>query len=499
VVRVRSAWVSAIVLLAAVGCVTACASGGGSRSTAASSVKGAWGTARQVPGTQGGPVHVDDVRAVACAPGGDCVAAGYNSGIDGFVTADRDGTWGKAMPIPGLAALSTGEAVKTSEIYGLTCPAAGDCVVTGEFDSGEFQVPDTFVAQETKGTWGKAIPIPREPALKTSGLGGPGTVACASPGNCVLAGTYRPGHPYTQGSPTQAYVADEVNGTWRPATPIPGLQALNAGQSAYIGSLSCGSPGNCLVGGSYAESQTQQEPFLVSEVDGSWGKATLAPGYQSVAAAGDNGVIAAVSCVSAGDCVATGDMSPANGGTTDAFMIAEQGQAWATPSVLRGVEVLALACPVSGQCVAGGTDSHHVAAIATEANGQWNGQAEIPGAARLTSQGKKAIGSGVTALACPTAGQCVADGQYNGGGVAPGSPSGQPPTQVFLSDETTNSWGPAQVPAGLAALNTQSYADLAGLACAAAGNCAAGGYYSYAGGSQGATGAFTIAETPAGS
>jgi hypothetical protein len=494
VVRVRSGWVSGIVLLIVIAGVTACASEAGSTGTSSAIPAGVWQTARQVPGLRGGPVPTDDVKAVACAPGGDCVAAGYNSGIDGFVTAGRDGTWGKATPIPGLSALSTGEAVKTSEIYGLACPAAGNCVVTGEFDSGGFQVPDTFVAQETKGTWGKAIPLPRVPALKASGLGGPGAVACASPGNCVVVGSYRPGHPYIQGSPTQGYVADE-----RPATPIPGLQALNTGQSAYISSLSCASPGNCLVGGSYYSGQAVQQPFLVSEVDGTWDTAMPAPGYKSVAAAGDNGVIQALSCPSPGDCVAMGDVSPANGGTTDAFILAEQGGAWATPSVLRGVEALALACPASGQCVAGGTDSKHVAAIATEADGRWNGPTEIPGAARLASQGNRSTGSGVTALACPTPGRCVAGGQFSWAGVAPGSPSGQPPTQVFLSDQAANSWGPARVPAGLAALNTQSYADLAGLACAAAGNCAAGGYYSYGSTSPASTGAFTVAETPVGS
>jgi hypothetical protein len=63
----------------------------------------------------------------------------------------------------------------------------------------------------------------------------------------------------------QAFVADEVNGTWRTAVEVPGIAALNKGGSAGIDSMSRTSAGECSAGGSYTNSSGPVQAFVVSE------------------------------------------------------------------------------------------------------------------------------------------------------------------------------------------------------------------------------------------
>jgi hypothetical protein len=72
------------------------------------------------------------------------------------------------------------------------------------------------------------------------------SVSCASAGNCAAGGQYRDSSKHFQ-----AFVASEVNGTWRAAIEVPGTAALNGGGHAEVDSVSCGSAGNCSAGGSY--------------------------------------------------------------------------------------------------------------------------------------------------------------------------------------------------------------------------------------------------------
>ena len=59
-------------------------------------------------------------------------------------------------------------------------------------------------------------------------------------------------------------MAVERNGRCGEATPIPGLQALNTGESAQVFSVSCGPAGNCAAAGDYTERSVVSQGFLVS-------------------------------------------------------------------------------------------------------------------------------------------------------------------------------------------------------------------------------------------
>ena len=74
---------------------------------------GRWRTAIDVPGlgilNKGGDALI---RSVSCASAGSCAAGGFylegNGNEQGFVTGERNGRWGTAIQMPGLAALNTG-------------------------------------------------------------------------------------------------------------------------------------------------------------------------------------------------------------------------------------------------------------------------------------------------------------------------------------------------------------------------------------------------------
>lgn len=86
------------------------------------------------------------------------------------------------------------------------------------------------------------------------------TLSCASPGNCSVGGFFVDRH-----LAGQAFVANQVHGTWGKAIEVPGTAALNAGGEAGMESLSCASPGRCSAGGFYGDSHGKLQGFVVSE------------------------------------------------------------------------------------------------------------------------------------------------------------------------------------------------------------------------------------------
>ena len=150
-------------------------------------------------------------------------------------------------------------------------------------------------------TWGEAALLPGIATLNNGGAELT-NLSCGSAGNCAAIGYYT----YGAGQ-EQAFVASEVNGIWNPARPVPGITALgHAGrgfQPDYLSALSCARSGYCVAAGSYQEKDVGNEAFLVSAVNGVWGKAEEVPGTAALNRDGDAHLFA-VSCPSAGNCSA---------------------------------------------------------------------------------------------------------------------------------------------------------------------------------------------------
>ena len=235
----------------------------------ASERNGIWGRAIEVPGlaalSAGG---YSEVSSVSCASAGNCAAGGsYNRSIcdQGFVAVERNGVWGRAIGVPGLGALSKGGAYVVS----VSCASAGSCAAGGYYyaDRGQ-NTPRGFVASERRGRWGTAIEVPGLAALNRGGYADVNSVSCASAGNCAAGGIYLDRRGW------QGFVAAERHGRWGQAVKVPGLAALNAGGYAGVGSVSCASPGNCTAGGIYLDRRGWQG-FVAAERHGRWGRASI--------------------------------------------------------------------------------------------------------------------------------------------------------------------------------------------------------------------------------
>ncbi|MGD0687681.1 MAG: hypothetical protein ABSA03_21530, partial [Streptosporangiaceae bacterium] len=157
------------------------------------------------------------------------------------------------------------------------------------------------------GTWKTAIEVPGTAALNAGGNALGYSVSCPSAGNCAAGGYYKD----ISGN-YQAFVASEVNGTWKTAIKVPGTAALNKGGNAGITSVSCGTAGNCAAGGFYEDVSVHGQAFVASEVNGTWKAAVEVPGTAALNAGGDAAVYS-VSCASAGKCAADGEYSASTG------------------------------------------------------------------------------------------------------------------------------------------------------------------------------------------
>jgi hypothetical protein len=215
-------------------------------------------------------------------------------------------------------------------------------------------------------------------------------------------------------------------------------------------------------------------------LSGTWARAEEVPGTAALNQ-GNAAHLAAVSCASPGDCGAGGDYTDGSG-SAQAFVVDETNGTWGTAQEVPGTAALnqgaaqvnSVACGSAGNCGAGGqyTDgSGHIQAfVVDETNGTWGTAQEVPGTA--ASPGFNAI----TSVSCASAGACGAGGDYGGPGGA------------FVVDETNGTWGTAEAVPGLAALTSSG--QITSVSCASADNCSAGGYYA---GSSGH--AFVVDET----
>ena len=193
---------------------------GTKRAFVAYETSGVWGAAVKVPGTV---VNGDaEVTAVSCGAAGTCVAGGYyddDNSVQGvFVMDATNGAWGAARRVPGTASLKTSNANVTA----VSCASAGNGI-GGSYCSATGQ--QVFVAREKNGVGGKAITVPGIAALNTGRDASLTSISCGSPGNCAASSSYRTSRPYTY----QAFVVNSKNGVWGKAKKVPGTAALSTG------------------------------------------------------------------------------------------------------------------------------------------------------------------------------------------------------------------------------------------------------------------------------
>jgi hypothetical protein len=404
-------------------------------------------------------------------------AAGATAGQAGARAAAAAGTWTTAMEVPGTAALNKG---KHASVFSVSCASAGNCGAGGYYTAGAGSSTDwqAFVVNQVHGAWQTAIAVPGTAALNKDDFAQLYSVSCASPGNCSAGGFY------TDGSANaQAFVVNEVNGTWQNAIELPGTAALNKGGDAYFDSVSCASAGNCSAGGFYTDGSGHAQAFVARQVNGTWQNAIELPGSAALNKGGDAG--AAVLCTSAGDCIAGGDYTDSSG-HPQAFVANEVNGTWQNAIEVPGTAALnsganagagveSMSCGSAGNCSASGyyTDSSKSlqAFVVNEVDGTWQKAIEVPGTATLNKDGYAQAGS----VSCGSAGNCSAGGYYTDG-------SGH--GQAFVVNEVNGTWQKAIEVPGTATLNKGGGAEVDSVSCKSAANCSAGGTYTNSSGNQ---------------
>jgi hypothetical protein len=450
------------------------AANAGATPIATAAAKGPWTTAIEVPGlaalNAGGRA---EVRSVSCGAVGDCAAVGSymdsSGNLRGFVVDQQNGAWGNATEVPGLAALNV---AGFAEALTVSCESAGNCAAGGYFfDHRNHQ--QAFVVNERNGAWGNAAAVPRLAALSL-GFSEVTAISCEPTGSCSAGGFYFDRHGQ------QGFVVSEQNGTWGGAIEVPGLGALNAGFKgldaiAGVNSVSCNSPGDCAAGGGYQDRHGNGQGFLVSERNGTWGKAIKPPGLMPLNAGGEAG-INMVSCTSAGNCAAGGSYKN-KAGRAEGFVINERNGTWAKAIKVPGLASLApvteptrvnaVACTSAANCAAAGgyqdRHGHSQGFVVTKRKGTWAKATAVPGLGSLNTGGS----ARVLVLSCSSTGNCSAGGTYL---------NRKKDQEAFVVSEQNGTWGKAIEIPGLGPLNT-GVAQIAEVSCAPAGGCSAGGFY----------------------
>jgi hypothetical protein len=380
-----------------------------------------WGQAEEVPGLatlDGG--NESEVLSLSCASAGNCAAGGTYTSVFGpgeaFVANETNGTWGTAEEVPGTGTLNASGDAETSSV---SCRTAGNCSAGGSYKDGSGN-DQAFVVTETHGTWGTAEEVPGTAALNTGGRAGVNAVSCPSPGTCSAGGFYAEApHPAKH---QQAFVVSETNGTWGTAEEVPGIAALNHGQ-AGIDSVSCGFAGNCGAGGSYKASSGGIQAFVVNEISGTWGSAEEVPGTAALNKGGRAG-IGSVSCSFPSGCSASGEYVGIPGGSLSMlpFVVDETNGTWGTADEIPGIAklnndrnsvVYSLSCAAAANCSAAGSyqdaSGSSQAFVVNKTDGIWRAAEEIPGLAALNVGGAAQANS----VSCPGVGRCSAGGSYS--------------------------------------------------------------------------------------
>jgi hypothetical protein len=328
------------------------------------------------------------------------------------------------------------------------------------------RAPGGGLAAASKGIWHTAREIPGTAALNEGGNAQGVSISCPSAGNCTATGDY-----YNASGAQQPFVVSEVNGSWRTATQVPGIAAPGTG--AMIWSVSCASAGNCGAGGSFSAGSSQRA-FVVNEVNGTWSPIVMVPGMAALG--GGSAQVNSVSCASGGNCSAGGEYTDTSG-AQQAFVVDEVNGHWQNAIEVPGTQFLntgrtasvnSVSCAAPGNCIAGGSYMQNglgqQAFVASKVNGAWRTAELVPGSAKLNKGG----GGVITSVSCTAPGNCGAGGSYS-------DASGT--SQALVVMQVNGVWRSAIEVPGTKALNKGGNATVNKVSCPSAGSCTAVGAF----------------------
>jgi len=380
---------------------------------------------------------------VSCTSADACTAAGYylsRAGQARTLAEFWNGTRWRIRATPNPAAN------RGSGFFAISCTSARACTAVGDYTSST-GAPVLLAERWNGRNW--RLQAIRGPAGATaSGLFG---VSCVSASACTAAGAYDNGAGVTR------TLAERWNGSrWRvQVTPNPAGSA-GSGFSA----VSCGSAGACTAAGSYG---TRSGISVL--LAGAWNGKTWRLQATPSPAGSLGSELLAVSCSSPRACTAAGSYV---GRARKGLTLAERwnGSRWRVqhtpgPAGSAGSGFSAVSCGSAASCVTAGSYFTAVAGPLTLA-GTWNGRNWRIQPTR--SPRGAAVFSDLSALSCPSAGDCTAVGtSTNSAGLG-----------VTLAERWNGiRWGIQKTPDPAGSLS----AALVGVSCTSPRSCTAVGDY----------------------
>jgi hypothetical protein len=376
----------------------------------------------------------------------------YSYPVDGVVDAPTGGTGGGAgwkaieAPLPANAATS----YLSAGVDGLSCPSDARCVAGGYYID-KSGIADGLLLTSSGGSWKAAkAPLPLNAKGTQEHGASINAVSCPSVSKCVAVGTYT-----DKSGDTNGLLLTFADGSWKTAEAKLPLNAA-AGQLGILDAVSCPSTSSCFAGGTYA---TKSGPFtgLLMKLAGTTWKASEAPVPAGAARTQDDSYsqVLAMSCPSSSYCAAGGDYVDTSG-NTDPQLLTFSGGAWKAaeaPLPPNGVEtgqhgeLNAVSCPSVSKCVAGGFYTDH----SENTNGML---------LNISGMSRKQVEANFQpeAIACFSATNCVASGG----------------ARLFIL--SGGSWKATTSPVPSNGSSSSSY--LRAVSCFSVSKCVAGGSYS---------------------
>lgn len=232
-----------------------------------------------LPWSAPGP-STEALGAISCSDPGRCVALSVHDRLPAVVTLTGEAATTTVLPLP------AGET--SARLRAIACPSPTSCVAVGTSALGQ-AIGRPMVETLEGTTWrAEALNIP-------AGFGSAALlndVSCARPDRCTAVGTV------VRGRHASALVESLADGKWRSQ-----VLDLPPGRSdARLYGVSCAEVAECTAVGTWADHSDGSDTGLVERLrEGRWTATGVAPskGLSSL-------FLAAVSCPTAGDCVAAG-------------------------------------------------------------------------------------------------------------------------------------------------------------------------------------------------
>jgi hypothetical protein len=404
------------------------------------------------------------ISSISCASPGYCTAVGGPGGA-ALLFTETAGRWA-----PGVEAVLPPNApnAEFANVTSVSCASPGNCTAVGDYGYYGGGRPDDgaewgLLLTETDGQWAPGVQA-GDVVLNS--------VSCASPGNCTAVG-YNGAEAYN-GYNTGLLLTQKA-GQWDNGVEAPVPANANAGQSAYLTSVSCSTDGGCSAVGWYASKDNHHtHGLLLTKEGGTWhaAQAVMPPDRTR-----EGAELTSVSCVSAGNCSAIGSYNIDNsysGALPEGVLLIERAGKWRRGVMARPpenawgkyVRLDAISCASPGNCGAigdyeSGGGTRERLTLLTETAGKWGGgvQAVLPRGAHHPDG---------RAISCASPGNCTAVGWY--GNVTQNAFDNRYARGILLT-ETDGRWARAVI----APHRSGAYGPVVSVSCASPGRCGAAG------------------------